>query len=238
MINTNPRRVIGLAGIAAAVAILIELPLYFVYSGPPPDSNVLTRSLFAMVSLTLLTVFMTGLRGLFTTSGGSNSPSLPSVPSVPSLAATVASTAGLMWVGVQFIANGLETGAVIQAPERIDPTIAVSGTYVLYGTTTRLIEALFLVTFGIAAAGAGALPRWTQRSAYVLAAINLAFVPSIFFGNDPSHFYAANGWGTTATLGGLFTLWLLATGIAVVRGATARPVEGHLRSAAPRRLSA
>jgi hypothetical protein len=91
-------------------------------------------------------------------------------------------------------------------------------------TSTRLIEALFLLAFGHAVQHTSALPRWTSRTAYLLAAVNLAFVPSLYFGNDPSYFYAANGWGTTATMGALFTLWLLAVSIAVLRApAPARP---------------
>jgi hypothetical protein len=66
------------------------------------------------------------------------------------------------------------------------------------------------------------LPRWTTSSAYLLAAINLAFVPSIYFGNDPANVYAASGWGTTATMGALFMLWLLAVSVAIIRSATAR----------------
>jgi hypothetical protein len=145
--------------------------------------------------------------------------------------ATLAAAAGLMWVTVEFVSNGLETGAVIQSTEPIDPTIAVSGTYLLYGTITRLIEALFLIAFAATVLRARSLPRWTAWSALLLAAINLAFVPSIYFGNDPANFYAANGWGTTATMGGLFTLWLLATAIATLRAKTdtATTAPAHAR---------
>ncbi|GCB49444.1 hypothetical protein [Streptomyces sp. NL15-2K] len=43
MNETIARRLTGLAGIAAAVALIVEVPLYFIYSGPPPDANVLSR---------------------------------------------------------------------------------------------------------------------------------------------------------------------------------------------------
>ena len=64
------------------------------------------------------------------------------------------------------------------------------------------------------------LARWIGRSAYVLAAINLAFVPSLFFGNTPAHFYAANGWGTTALMGAILSYWLLAVGISTYRNSS------------------
>jgi hypothetical protein len=208
MNDSNLRRAVGLAGLFTAVLILVEVPLYFVYSGPPPDGNVLTRTLFGLVGLTFLAVFMTGLRSVVTVSGSRMEP-----------IGRLMTAAGLMWVTIEFVSKGLETGAVIAAPEPIDPTITVTGTYLLYGTITRLVEALFLVAFGFAVTRDRALPRWTARTAYLLAVINLAFVPSIYFGNDPANFYAANGWGTTASMGAVFMLWLLAVSVAVIRTA-------------------
>jgi hypothetical protein len=219
MNHSTLQRTVGLAGLCTAVLILVEVPLYFVYSGPPPDGNVLTRTLFGLVGLTFLAVFVTGLRSVVTVSGSRMEP-----------IGRLMTAAGLMWVTIEFVSKGLETGAVIAAPEPIDPTIAVTGTYLLYGTITRLLEALFLVAFGFAVTRDQALPLWTARSAYLLAAINLAFVPSIYFGNDPANFYAANGWGTTASMGAVFMLWLLAVSVAIIRGAGA-PV--HRSAIAP-----
>ncbi|MER7952631.1 hypothetical protein ABTY59_35085 [Streptomyces sp. NPDC096079] len=42
----------------------------------------------------------------------------------------------------------------------------------------------------------GVLPRWTGRLAYAVALVNLAFVPSLFFGTDAADFYSAVGWAT------------------------------------------
>ena len=198
------RRVTGAAGLVAAILTLIEVPLYFVYSGPPPDSNVLLRSVFGLLGMTLLVVFMTGFRHL-------------AKDTAYEWVGSLAATAGIAWVTVLFVSTGLEVGAVIAADKPIDPTIAVSGTYILYGTIARLLEGLFLLSFGYAVLRTGLLPRWVGRSAYVLAIANAAFVPSLFFGNDPANFYAANGWGTTASLGAITMMWLIAVNIAVLR---------------------
>ena len=40
------------------------VPLYFVYSGPPPADNVLTRNLFTVAVFTLFLVFAAALRRL------------------------------------------------------------------------------------------------------------------------------------------------------------------------------
>ncbi|MBK3632790.1 hypothetical protein JHN52_07420 [Streptomyces sp. MBT97] len=222
MPETIARRLTGLAAVAAAVALIVQVPLYFVYDGAPPDGNVLSRLLIGIVALACLVVFVTALREL-----------VGRVAPDHAWAGSLAFSTGLVYATVTLVSMGLEAGAVIAADHPIDPTIEVSGTYVLYGTISKLMLALFLTALGQAVGRARLLPRWTVRSAYVLAAINLAFVPSLFFGNDPAFFYAANGWGTTALLGAVLSYWLLALGIAFCRG-TARvaPVAG---APAPRR---
>ncbi|MFF7275101.1 hypothetical protein [Streptomyces griseorubiginosus] len=205
------RRLTGVAGIAAAVAFIIEVPLYFVYSGPPPDWNVLSRLLIGIVALACLVVFVTALREL-----------VKKANPAYEWAASMAFAAGLVYATITLVSSGLEAGAVIAADHTIDPTIEVSGTYILYGSISRLMLALFLTAVGFVVSRTNLLPRWTGRSAYVLAGINLAFVPSLFFGNTPAHFYAANGWGTTALMGAIFSYWLLALGISTYRSG-ARP---------------
>ena len=209
------RRLTGVAGIAAAVAFIIEVPLYFVYSGPPPDWNVLSRLLIGIVALACLVVFVTALREL-----------VKKANPAYEWAASMAFAAGLVYATITLVSSGLEAGAVIAADHTIDPTIEVSGTYILYGSISRLMLALFLTAVGFVISRTSLLPRWTGRSAYVLAGVNLAFVPSLFFGNTPAHFYAANGWGTTALMGAIFSYWLLALGISTYRsGARTAPAR-------------
>ncbi|MFJ6085307.1 hypothetical protein ACIQI8_28260 [Streptomyces sp. NPDC092369] len=211
MNETIARRLTGLAGIATASAFIVEVPLYFVYSGPPPDSNVLARLLIGIVALAFLIVFVTAFREL-----------VKRVNPAYEWVGTMAFATGLVYATVTLISSGLEAGAVIAADRPIDPTITVSGTYILYGSIGRLMLALFLITVGYGIRRTNLLPRWTGRSAYVLAGVNLLFVPSLFFGNNPENFYAANGWGTTALMGAVLSYWLLALGISTYRSA-ARP---------------
>lgn len=200
------RKFTGFSCLAAAVAFIVEVPLYFVYSGPPPDSNVLARLLIGILALGCLLLFMTGFREL-----------IKSVSPQHEWIAGIASTAGLAYVVVTLISSGLEAGAVIATDHPIDPTIAVPGTYILYGSIGRMLLGTFLVAFGYAISRSQALPRWTSRSAYVLAAINFAFIPSLFFGNKPAFFYAANGWGSTASVGAILSYWLLAMSVSTIR---------------------
>ncbi|MET9495611.1 hypothetical protein [Streptomyces sp. NPDC006552] len=215
MHETTARRLTGLAGIATAAALIVEVPLYFLYSGPPPDVNVLARLLTGIVALAGLIVFVTAFRELVKRVGPAHE-----------WAGTLAFATGLVYATVTLVSSGLEAGAVIAADRAIDPTITVSGTYILYGSIGRVLLALFLASVGYALRRTHLLPAWTGRSAYVLAAVNLAFVPSLFFGNDPAHFYAANGWGTTALMGAVLSYWMLAVGISTYRSATRRVRAG------------
>ncbi|MEV6942185.1 hypothetical protein AB0N07_09305 [Streptomyces sp. NPDC051172] len=209
MTETFARRLTGVAGIAAAAALIVEVPLYFVYSGPPPDANVLARLLLGIVALACLVVFVTAFRELVKRTHPGYE-----------WAGSIASATGLVYATITLVSMGLEAGAVIATDHPIDPTITVSGTYILYGSISRLMLGLFLTAVGHVVARTDVLPRWISRSAYVLAAINLAFVPSLFFGNTPAHFYAANGWGTTALMGAILSYWLLAVGISTYRSST------------------
>lgn len=206
MNNSTIRRTTGSAAVLGAVCTLVELPLYFVYSGPPPASNVLTRSLFGLAGLACLVVFMTLFGQL-----------VKRIDPDQEWIGVLASKTGSLWVTMLFVGTGLEAGAVIQSTTAIDPTITVSGTYIIYGSIARILEGMFLVAFGFAIQHTALLPSWAKTSAWILAALNFAFIPSIFFGNNPANFYAANGWGTTATMGGLTMLWLLTIGIALAR---------------------
>jgi hypothetical protein len=207
--ETAARRLTGLAAVVAAVALIVQVPLYFLYSGPPPDVNVLSRLLIGIVALASLVLFVTAFREL-----------VRRVSPDHEWIGAIAFATGLVYATVTLVSMGLEAGAVIAVDHPIDPTIDVSGTYILYGTISRLMLALFLTAFGQAVVRTGLLPRWTGRSAHVLAGVNLVFVPSLFFGNDPAFFYAANGWATTALMGFVLSYWLLAVGVSTYRGAT------------------
>ncbi|WP_241826911.1 hypothetical protein [Streptomyces graminilatus] len=204
--ETTFRRLTGAACIAAAVALIVQVPLYFVYSGPPPDANVLARLLVGIVALAFLIVFVTSFREL-----------VKRVDPAHEWVASLACSTGLAYATITLVSMGLEAGAVIATDHSIDPTIDVNGTYILYGSISRLLLAMFLAATGRTIARTNLLPRWTARSAYALAVVNLAFVPSLFFGNTPADFYAANGWGTTALMGAILSYWLLALGISTYR---------------------
>lgn len=206
----------GATGVAFTVLQVIEVPLYFVHDGAPPDSNVLTRIMLSLVVLVLLLGFVTGVRELVRRAD-------PACGWV----ADLAHGAALAYIAVTFVAHSLQAGEVIAAEEPVDPTITAEGSYLLYGSIGRILTAVFLVAAGYAAVRCGLLGRWAARSAYAIALINLAFVPSLYFGNDTGQFFSSNGWGTTATIASLYAYWVLAVGIALLRRPNARHYAGR-----------
>lgn len=211
MNEATMRRYTGALGIIASLFIIVQVPMYFLYSGAPPDWNILTRSLIGIIGCTVFIVYFTGLRQL-----------IRQVDPRYDWAATVIQMAGLLWVAMVFVPQAMEAGAAIAVRQDIDTTTEgpfAPAQYLMQGAISRLLMALFLIAVGITVSRLRFLPAWVGRSAYVLAAINLVFVPAVYFGDDAANFYSAQGWGTTASMGALWSLWTLAVSISVVRSA-------------------
>ena len=211
MSEATTRRNVGLFGIIASLFIIVQVPLYFLYSGAPPDWNILTRSLIGIVGCVFYIVYFTGLRQL-----------IHQIDAKYDWSGAVVQMAGLIWVVVVFVPQSMEAGAAISVDHDIDTTTEgpfAAAQYLLQGAISRLLMALFLIALGITISRLKFLPAWVGRSAYVLAAINLAFVPALYFGDNAADFYSVQGWGTTASMGALWSFWTLAVGISTVRSA-------------------
>lgn len=220
------RRYAGVFGVIASALIVVQVPLYFLYSGAPPDWNILTRSLIGIVGCVFYILFFTGLRQL-----------IRQVDVASEWIAGVIQTAGLLWVVMVFVPQSMEAGAAISVDRDIDTTKEgpfAAAQYLMQGLISRLLMGLFLIALGIVVYRLRLLPKWVGWSAFVLAAINLAFVPAIYFGDDPANFYSAQGWGTTASMGMLWSLWTLAASISVLRSSRRTAVAtSHRRTPVP-----
>jgi hypothetical protein len=197
-------------GLIASLFIIAQVPLYFMYE-TPPDWNVLTRSLIGITGGTVYIVYFIGLRQL-----------IRQVDPAYDWIAGIVQLAGVLWVAMLFVPQSMEVGAAISVDHDIDTTTEgpfAAAQYLLQGGVSRLLMALFLIALGIAVSRLGLLPRWVGRSAYLFAVINLAFLPAVYFGDDAADFYSAQGWGTTASMGALWSLWTLAVSISILRSA-------------------
>jgi hypothetical protein len=215
MTDTCVRRLTGFAGILAAVLGAVLVPLYFTYSGPPPAWNVLARNMINLIAAVAILVFLLGLAHLVRRAGDQYD-----------FLASMISGAGLLYVAITLVAISLETGVVLETADgTVDPTVdgpVAHANMLLHGSIARLLTAVMLLAAGAAIVSSPILPRWIGHAGYLVAVINLAFVPAMFFGDDAAHFYSAVGWGTAATAATLLLYWALAAGIAALR---ARPRE-------------
>lgn len=87
----------------------------------------------------------------------------------------------------------------------------------LHGPVARVLIATYLVALTIAVRRVQVLPRGVLVGNVVLAVINLALVPSLFFGMNAAFVYAANGWGSVASIGAVNVIWFAVLGGCVLR---------------------
>ena len=209
MTEASLRRYTGIFGLIASLISLTQLPLYFMYPGAPPQWDVLTRVMVSIVGSTVLIIFLTGFRLVIRQASGELE-----------WAATVALASGLMWLTFSSVAQSMEAGTAIVSTIPIDPTVSgvlAPGQFLMQGSIGRLMTTLFLSASGFAILRGRFLPVWLGRLAWIIALVNLAFVPAMFFGPDAAQFYSAVGWGTTATAPVLVVCWILTASIIMVR---------------------
>ena len=197
----NMYRSTGLAGLLTGVGSVATVALYFIYSGPPPASNILTRNLITITIGLCLIVFWTGLHRI--------------------LKDDLVHATGLVYTTLLLAGVSLETGALYDADgAAIDPTTTgplAAGVILIHGSIGRALSALLLAAAARAISRTGVLPRWTSLLAYAIALVNLAFVPSLYFGTQASTFYSALGWGNSALTASLMSYWVFAVGAVLIR---------------------
>jgi hypothetical protein len=200
----------GIFGVLLFVTVPLTMALYFMYGGIPPVWNTLSRTLVSLFSLVFELVFFTGLQRI-----------LKKHAKETGWLVTLMYNTVCICIAVNFIAHSLEAGGVLN-PEgaAIDATqegLLAQGNYLLYGSISRLLMALFMGTAGIITLKTGVFPAWTGRTAIVIAAVNLLFVPSMFFGTRAGDFYSAIGWGNSALAASLFTWWVLCISVILLK---------------------
>lgn len=217
MSELQVRRTTAIMGIAVGVGSILLIPLYFTYSGAPPTSNVLTRNLINMILCACLLVFYGGVSHLIRKADATHE-----------WTASIVYGSALVYVAVVLVGISLEVGAAFSGPSgTIDPTIdgpLALGTILIHGSIGRVLTVVLMTALGSAIRGTRILSRWLGTSAYGLAIINLAFVPSLYFGRDAARFYSALGWGNSAMVASFMGYWVMAAGVVMLRQSRASSV--------------
>lgn len=135
--------------------------------------------------------------------------------------ADIAFSAGIAYVVVTLVGDGMEGGAALDATvDGGSGTVirALTVGHALYfGSIGCLLTALVSFASGYITLISGALPRWTGWLAIVVAASNLVFVGTAFGGTDDTSFRAAGGWGSVALGTAPWLAWIVSVGVVVIR---------------------
>jgi hypothetical protein len=203
------QRTLTIAGVTMFLGVAVTIPLFFVYSGPPPAWNVLTRDLLTLVVAASLLVFMACFAHL-----------VRRADEEYGWLASIAYGATIVFVGIVLVSTSLEAGVVFGATGiAVDPTIEgplADANILMHGSIKRMLTVLMLVPCGYAVRVTRIFPCWVAWSAYFIAVANLLFVPSLYFGIDVTEFYSAIGWGNSAFVASFLAYWVLAVSISAL----------------------
>lgn len=209
--DARHRRVAGVLGLIAGLCTVLPIPLWFIYDGPAPDSNILTRILFTVIGIVVYVGFAAALRNVIIRRDRELE-----------WLGTLAFGTALLYAVMVLVSMSLEAGTAIASATPVDPTQdgpLAPGSFLMYGTLARLITAAFLTTVSIVTWRTRLVPRWVSVVGFAIAAFNLVFVPSLYFGGDAAHFYSATGWGATAFAASFQFYWVIIASVALLRRA-------------------
>lgn len=209
MNDLTVRRMSALFGFVTALGVVITMPLYFMYGGAPEAWVVLTRDLVNIGTCVGLLGFFTGLHQL--SRGGDP---------VTEWLSSLAMGAGLIFVAVALVSISLEAGVVFGARGAlVDPTTdgpLAEANILIHGSIKRMLNVIYLTAAGMVVLRTRVLPHWLGWAAFAIALFNAAFVPSLYYGIDPSQFYSAHGWGNSAFAASFLMYWILAASLALL----------------------
>lgn len=141
MTNLQAQRVMGISGLILGLTVLLTIPLFFIYSGPPPAWNVLTRDLITLVSMAAMLVFVACF-----------SHQIRRADVTLDWVASIFYGAGMLFVAVTLVATAHEAGVVFGAPDgTLDPTtdgVLAQANILIHGSIKRLLMAVMLVSAG------------------------------------------------------------------------------------------
>ena len=136
--------------------------------------------------------------------------------------ADLAFSAGVAYVAVTLVGDGMEAGAALDAttPGGGDAVVIRTltvGHAMLFGSIGCVLTALVSAASGYLTLITAALPRWTGVLAMAVAVANIVAVGTAFGGTDDTSFHAAGGWGTAALATFPWLVWVVAVGVVVIR---------------------
>jgi hypothetical protein len=242
--HQGARRVTGAFAVASGRLLLVASPLY-VIPGPAPllqnaatftdhivrhKAIAVTTKLVDAIYIAGFIVFISGFRQLIRMSA----------PLTDAWMADLVFGAGLVMQAVVLVGDVLAGGAALDTLVIPDPTAVralTEASLVAFGAIGFLMTALFLAatSYGILKAHMARLAGWVG---YILAALNVAAVPTIYKGNDFLATVIISGGNTASGLyscisaitGLIYSVWLVALGVVILRNRSGIWMRGKMRA--------
>jgi len=214
----------GWCGLAAIAFFFIEFPFYLVRSPFPGlaesakladfaahnGTNIMCCVFLDLIILTLLMIFMAGVRHLIRQANHE-------------WLASLFFGVGLVYVALTLVADSLQGATVIDAfnppADGVVIRAMMESMFLMYGAVALWLMALFVAILSYVTLASGALPRWSAWLGCACALVCLAFVPTMFVRHvDVMGFYNPVGLGPQAFANGFpLAAWMIAVGILMIR---------------------
>jgi hypothetical protein len=231
MDSKNIYRISGWLGILACIITFAEFPLWMVGGMVPvfSDSTAfatyvshtgslwITRTLMDFVIYNLLLVFLAGFRRM----------AIDHYKTLEWLAILFLSLS-IVYITIQLIADCISGSMGLDTFNgKADPVVLrtmVEMTLLMFGSAGLIFIGTLLMIAAVLNHLSGMFKRWYTWVSVVVAILNYAFVPSMYFGTDPSRFYSTGGFGPALMATFPFLTWIVITGILMIRK---QPISDH-----------
>ncbi len=224
-LNPDVRLWTGIAAVTVAGLTLAEFLVQVFLVGARPaldDSDALAAFMARTANETLVTILIDTflMAALIVFLGGFRQIVTHTRPDLQWIA-DLAFGAGLLFVGVTLVGDGMEGGTALDTMGlTLDPSslrALTVGHTLLFGSIGCTLNAMIAAASGYVILASDALPRWTGWVAYATAGLNLLSVPTMFGGTSPDSFFAAGGAATAMLATFPWLVWVVCVGFVCIR---------------------
>jgi hypothetical protein len=223
--SPDVKRWTGVAAIGVAALLITEFVLHQVL-GPRPELDqadelaaffvthhnlLLTIVLIDTVLMANIVVFLGGFRQIITHTRHDLQ-----------WIADITFGAGLVFVAITMVGDAMEAGSALDVvgltPDASAIRALTEGHAVMFGATGCVLLAVISGSSAYTVLASRALPRWTGVVAWVVAALQLFGLSTIFGGTSDRFWFSSGGIGVTLTATFPWLAWVITVGIVTIQG--------------------
>ena len=223
--SPDVKRWTGIAAIGVAALLTTEFILHQVV-GPRPEldqsaelaaffvkhhNQLLTIVLIDTVLMANIIVFLAGFRQIITHTRHDLQ-----------WIADITFGAGLVFVAITMVGDAMEAGSALDVVSLTPDASAIraltEGHAVMFGATGCVLLAVISGSSAYTVLASRALPRWTGVVAWVVAALQIFGLATIFGGTSDRFWFSSGGVGVTLTATFPWVAWVITVGIVTIRG--------------------